>query len=67
MYIEHLKEAVEAVLEREVDPVIWFRFCEGSDWRHEVVQLLAQLFDDEEAEIIQTLAEIDAEEAEIDA
>ena len=62
MNIEHLQEAVETVLQHKIDPTVWDRFAKAGDWEHEVVELLAQLFEDAEPGIIDTLAEIDASE-----
>lgn len=66
MNIEHMKAAVESILECEIDPTVWDRFAGCGDWDYEVKELLAELFERAEADIIETLSEIDAEEAEIE-
>jgi hypothetical protein len=62
MNIEQIKEAVEAVLERQIDPTVWDRFVRSDAWHHPVIELLAGLFLDAERYIMATLAELDAAE-----
>ncbi len=64
MNIEHMIGAVEIVLDRRIDPTAWDWFARGGYWECAVIELLAQLYQDAEPEINQTLAEIDADETE---
>jgi len=64
MNIEHMREAVEIVLERKIDPTMWDRFASGCKWEREVVDLLARLLEDAEPSITEALAEIEVDEAE---
>jgi hypothetical protein len=61
MNIEHVQEAVEAVLERRIDSTVWDRFARAGDWEYEVIEVIAQLFEDAEPDINSTLAELDAD------
>ncbi len=65
MNIERLKEAVEAILERPIDPTVWDRFARSGAWHYPVIELLAGLFLDAEPDIIATLSEIDCTEVEV--
>jgi hypothetical protein len=64
MNIEHLHEAVGATLKRQIDDTIWDRFARCGNWEFEVVELIAQLFEETETDIAETLSEIDADETE---
>lgn len=62
MNIERLQEAVEAALKRQIDDTVWDRFARCCAWEFEVVELIAHLFEETEPDIVETLAEIDADE-----
>jgi hypothetical protein len=64
MNIERLQEAVEATLRRQIDDTVWDRFARCGNWEFEVVELIAQLFEETEPDIAETLSEIDADETE---
>jgi hypothetical protein len=66
MNIENMQKTVEIVLERRIDSTIWDRFARGGDWEYEVIELIAQIFEDVEPDINSTLAELDAENAEVE-
>ena len=62
MNIEQMKAAVEAIVNRQIDPTIWDRFARSCHWHSDVAELLAGLFLDAEPDIILKLAELDAAE-----
>ena len=62
MNIEQMKAAVEAIVNRQIDPTIWDRFVRSCHWHSDLAELLAGLFLDAEPHIIETLSELDATE-----